>query len=119
MRLEIHWIRIPYQLLGATNLNNGVIDLDDMVYVPKELVSDDQKFRKFDILITMSSGSKAHVGKNAFYYFDKNISFGAFCSKLSINQKIRFYINSYIKSESFKKYVSNVCLGTNIYNLTK
>ncbi|MBI5950930.1 MAG: restriction endonuclease subunit S [Chloroflexi bacterium] len=105
-------------ILRATNITNGVIDLNDMVYVPKEVVSEEQFLNKFDVLITMSSGSKAHVGKNAFYYFDQRVSFGAFCSKLSVNKSMRFYVNTQMQSDSFKKYIANVGLGTNINNLT-
>lgn len=105
-------------ILRATNISNGVIDVNDMVYVPEELVSEDQVMEKFDVLITMSSGSKAHVGKNAFYYYDNKVSFGAFCSKLSANKNMRFYVNIHMQSDGFKKYISNVGLGTNINNLT-
>lgn len=105
-------------ILRATNISNGVIDVNDMVYVPEELVSEDQMMEKFDVLITMSSGSKAHVGKNAFYYYDNKVSFGAFCSKLSANKNMRFYVNIHMQSNRFKKYISNVGLGTNINNLT-
>jgi len=105
-------------ILRATNISNGVIDVNDMVYVPEELVSEDQMMEKFDVLITMSSGSKAHVGKNAFYYYDDKVSFGAFCSKLSANKSMRFYVNIHMQSDGFKKYISNVGLGTNINNLT-
>ncbi|HNB51252.1 MAG TPA: restriction endonuclease subunit S [Anaerolineales bacterium] len=105
-------------ILRATNINNGVIDLNDMVYVPEDLVSEDQMLEKYDVVITMSSGSKAHVGKNAFYYYDNKVSFGAFCSKLSFNKNLRFYVNVHMKSDSFKKYISNVGLGTSINNLT-
>lgn len=105
-------------ILRATNINNAVIDLHDMVYVPAELVAEDQILDKFDVLITMSSGSKAHVGKNAFYYFDKKVSFGAFCSRLSVKKNLRFYVNTHMQSDNFKKYIANVGLGTNINNLT-
>ncbi len=105
-------------ILRATNISNGVIDVNDMVYIPEELVSEDQMMEKFDVLITMSSGSKAHVGKNAFYYYDDKVSFGAFCSKLSANKSMRFYVNIHMQSDGFKKYISNVGLGTNINNLT-
>jgi type I restriction enzyme S subunit len=105
-------------ILRATNISNAVIDVNDMIYIPEELVSEDQMMEKFDVLITMSSGSKAHVGKNAFYYYDNKVSFGAFCSKLSANKNIRFYVNIHMQSDGFKKYISNVGLGTNINNLT-
>lgn len=105
-------------ILRATNINDSEIDLNDLVYVPANLVSSEQRLQKFDVMITMSSGSKAHIGKNAFYYFDKEISFGAFCSKISIHKDYNFYIFTHLQSKGFKKYITNVCLGTNINNLT-
>ncbi len=105
-------------ILRATNINNSTIDLDDMVYVPKHLVSENQKLDKFDIVITMSSGSKDHIGKNAFFYFDSEASYGAFCAKISVSKNILFYTNIFLHSTGFRQYISNVCLGTNINNLT-
>lgn len=105
-------------ILRATNINNNEIDLNEMVYLPQKLISESQKLQKFDVLITMSSGSKAHVGKNAFFYFDKEISFGAFCAKITFDKNIRFFMFTHMQSVDFKKYISNVCLGTSINNLT-
>jgi len=105
-------------ILRATNISNSEIDLNDMVYVPDNLVSEEQYLNMFDILITMSSGSKEHVGKNALYYFDRLVSYGAFCSKITVNKNALFYINIFMHSLNFKQYISNSCLGTNINNLT-
>ena len=58
-------------ILRATNISGNRIDLDDMVYVPKQNVSASQILNKYDILITMSSGSKDHIGKNGLYYYDE------------------------------------------------
>ncbi len=44
-------------ILRANNIN-GVINLDDLVYVPASLISDDQLLRAGDILFAMSSGSR-------------------------------------------------------------
>jgi len=104
-------------ILRATNISNSEIDLNNMVYVPKQLVTEKQILKRFDILLTMSSGSKDHIGKNAFYYFDEKVSFGAFCSKLEIELEYKFMIGIFLHSKEFKAYVSNVCLGTNINNL--
>jgi type I restriction enzyme S subunit len=105
-------------ILRATNINGNVIDLDNLVYVDKSLISENQKLQLFDIMITMSSGSKEHIGKNGLFCFDNaNVAFGAFCSKIEIDEKYKFYIYKYFQSEQFKNYVKNCCLGTNINNL--
>lgn len=104
-------------ILRATNISGNIIDLDDMVYVPKENVSEKQLLKKYEILMTMSSGSKNHIGKNAFFYFDKEISFGAFCAKLVPKKDFEFYLYSYTQSDFMFDTIRNECLGTNINNL--
>lgn len=104
-------------VLRATNITGNVLDLDNMVYVPKQNVSKIQLLNRFDILITMSSGSKEHIGKNGFYYFDKEVSFGAFCAKIVAKKDFRYYLYSYTQSEFMFATIKNECLGTNINNL--
>lgn len=105
-------------ILRATNISNSEIDLNDMVYIPKSLVLGDQYLNMFDILIVMSSGSKEHIGKNAFFYYESKIAYGAFCSKLKIQPLYKYFVNIFMHSDYFKKYINNYCLGTNINNLT-
>lgn len=104
-------------ILRATNVSGNVIDLNDMVYVPKENVSTIQVLNKYDILITMSSGSKDHIGKNGFFYYDKEVAFGAFCAKIVAKDEYRFYLYSYTQSDFMFTTIKNECLGTNINNL--
>lgn len=105
-------------ILRATNVNNGIVDLSDLVYVTENMPSEDQYLDKFDILVVMSSGSKAHVGKNALYCYDRKVAYGAFCSKVVPNPSSRFFVAVHMQSDPFKKYISNVCRGTSINNLT-
>ncbi len=104
-------------VLRATNITGNVLDLDNMVYVPRQNVSKIQLLNRLDILITMSSGSKEHIGKNGFYYFDKEVSFGAFCAKIVAKKDFRYYLYSYTQSEFMFATIKNECLGTNINNL--
>lgn len=104
-------------ILRATNLSGNVIDLNNMVYVPCSNVSEKQYLNKFEILITMSSGSKEHIGKNGFYYFDKKVAFGAFCAKLVAKKGLEFYLYNYTQSDFMFNTIKNECLGTNINNL--
>lgn len=104
-------------ILRATNISGNRIDLDDMVYVPKQNVSASQILNKYDILITMSSGSKDHIGKNGLYYYDEKASFGAFCAKIVAKAEYRFYLYSYTQSNFMFTTIKNECLGTNINNL--
>lgn len=104
-------------ILRATNITGNQIDLNGMVYVPSELVNEKQILNKFDILITMSSGSIDHIGKNGFYYFDETVSFGAFCAKFVPKQHYHFYLFNYTQSDFMSNTIKNECLGTNINNL--
>ena len=94
-----------------------MIDLNDMVYVPKQNVSTSQILNRYDILITMSSGSKEHIGKNGFFFYDKEASFGAFCAKIVAKKEYRFYLYSFTQSDFMFTTIKNECLGTNINNL--
>lgn len=104
-------------ILRATNISGNVIDLNEMVYVPKQNVSPSQILNKYDILITMSSGSKEHIGKNGFYFYEKEVSFGAFCAKIVAKAEYKFYLFSYTQSDFMFTTIKNECLGTNINNL--
>ncbi|CAK2555511.1 type I restriction enzyme, S subunit [Vibrio crassostreae] len=104
-------------ILRATNITGNKIDIDDMIYVSKEMVGEKQFLNKFDILITMSSGSINHIGKNGFYYFEERVAFGAFCAKLVAKQDYRYFLFGYTQSDYLKKSIQNECLGTNINNL--
>jgi type I restriction enzyme S subunit len=105
-------------VLRATNVTDRTIDIDNMVYLPADLVSDKQLMRKDDILIVMSSGSKNHIGKNAAYYFEDKVGFGAFCSKITPKASHKCFVKTCMQSDHFKGHIQNVCLGTNINNLT-
>lgn len=104
-------------ILRATNISGNIIDLNNMVYVPKINVSHSQILNKYDILITMSSGSKDHIGKNSFFYYDEEVSFGAFCAKIVAKDQFRFYLYSFTQSDFMFNTIKNECLGTNINNL--
>lgn len=104
-------------ILRATNISGNVIDLNNMVYVPVEFVSEKQILNQYDILMTMSSGSKEHIGKNGLYYYDEKVSFGVFCAKLVAKSNCKFYLYSYTQSDFIFQTIKNECLGTNINNL--
>jgi type I restriction enzyme S subunit len=104
-------------ILRATNISGNVVDLNNMVYVSKQNVSHAQLLNKYDILITMSSGSKEHIGKNGFFYYEREASFGAFCAKIVAHAEYRYYLYSFTQSDFMFTTIKNECLGTNINNL--
>lgn len=104
-------------VLRATNITGNVMDLNDLVYLPKEKINNKQIIKQNETLIVMSSGSKEHLGKNAINYYEEVIGFGAFCSKI-VPQKYSTYINTFLQSSEFKGYLLKQSMGTNINNLT-
>lgn len=109
--------KIP--LLRANNIGNG-INFDELIYVPKNLVRDDQIVRPGDILIAMSSGSKKLVGKAAALTTDFYGSFGAFCGLIRNKSDIfNPYLALYFLSPQYTSWVVSAGRGIGINNLGK
>ena len=90
----------------------------NVAYIPKSFVSEEQKINKGDIIITMSSGSKEHVGKCFMFQDDSAHTFGAFLSKFTPHENCRFMVYQFMLSDFFKVFVKSTCSGTGINNLT-
>lgn len=105
-------------LRGNNVSNNHIVYDSNTVYLDKSFVSEEQKINKYDIVMTMSSGSKEHVGKSAMFLFDSPHSYGAFCNKITPAKDCQFFLENYLHSEYFKKYIQITCSGTGINNLT-
>ena len=105
-------------LRGNNISNNHIVYDNNTVYLDKSFVSEEQKINKYDIVMTMSSGSKEHVGKSAMFLFDSPHSYGAFCNKITPAKDCQFFLENYLHSEYFKKYIQITCSGTGINNLT-
>jgi len=108
-------------ILRATNVQDGGLVLDsDLVFVPKELVSETQKLRVGDIVVATSSGSKHLVGKTAQVREAWEGSFGAFCAAIrptgDIDQR---YLGYFFETREYKDYISKKALGVNINNLRR
>jgi len=104
-------------ILRANNIVEGRIDFSDLVFVPATLASDEQHLAAGDIVITMSSGSKNHVGKVALYKASMEMAFGAFCAKLSPIDVLPEYLLYILRSNSFRKHIEQLSKGTNINNI--
>ena len=106
------------RLLKSNNIQSGQINYEQPVILPKSFASDEQWLSKGSVFITMSSGSKAHMGKTAIVYNDIPHVFGAFCAKISIIPDYKCFISTYLRSEYFRAYIENVTLGTSINNIS-
>jgi type I restriction enzyme S subunit len=102
-------------LLRANNIQ-ATINLDDLVYVPRQLVSDDQRLRKGDYLVCLASGSKKLVGKAAPFTSDLACSFGAFCGVIRPISELDF-LSIYLSSPLYRDTVSAASAGIGINNL--
>lgn len=106
-------------ILRANNIN-GVLNFDDLIYVPAELIKEEQFIKKEDIIFAMSSGSMHLVGKSAQAKSDFDGSYGAFCSLLRLTSNIqKKYISYFFKSNNFRQLVNKIAKGTNINNLKR
>ncbi len=105
-------------LRGNNIQNNRLVYDTNVAYVPCSLVSKEQQIRAHDIILTMSSGSKEHIGKCTMFQYDSPHTYGAFLTKFTPDSdKVGFVYLSMI-SDFFKKKIQAICNGTGINNLT-
>lgn len=106
-------------VLRGNNIQNNRLVYDaNVAYVPCSLVSKEQQIRAHDIILTMSSGSKEHIGKCTMFQYDSPHTYGAFLTKFTPDSdKVGFVYLSMI-SDFFKKKIKAICNGTGINNLT-
>lgn len=109
--------RVP--VLRAGNLrNDGRVDTSDLVWVPKNRVSDRQRLQPGDVIVATSSGSLDVVGKAARYEGDLQLSFGAFCKVMRPAPGVdKSYFGHYFQTASYRRIVSSLAAGANINNL--
>ena len=105
-------------LLRANNIDEGKINFDDVVFIDRKKVSNEQLLQKGDILICASSGSKNLVGKAAMINFDQKVTFGAFCK---VVRPYCFqdadYLSMFFQSPIYRREISSASIGANINNI--
>ncbi|MBA8733536.1 restriction endonuclease subunit S [Chromobacterium violaceum] len=105
-------------VLRANNIQGNRIFLDDLVYVQNSNINPTQFLKINDIVIAMSSGSLSVVGKSAQVKEGMQASFGAFCGVLRPTSVIEpRYLGLFLKSDIYRKSISNLARGSNINNL--
>lgn len=95
--------------------NNNLVLENDLVFINKECPSE-LILKNGDIVICMSNGSKALVGKNAEFkgYNDKPITIGAFCSFFRAKNDFSKFL---LRTEDYEKFIAFSIGGGNINNL--
>lgn len=105
-------------LRGNNIQNNRLVYDNNVAYVPHSFITKEQQIRAHDIILTMSSGSKEHIGKCTMFQYDSPHTYGAFLTKFTPDiDKVGFVYLSMI-SDFFKKKIKAICNGTGINNLT-
>jgi len=107
-------------VLRANNINkNFQIVYKDLIYLPEEIIREDQFLQEGDILIAASSGSVKVVGRGARFSGKLRCSFGAFCKVIRpVSQKVLSgYIAHYFQSLRYRREIANLAIGANILNI--
>lgn len=110
------------KILRANNitLSTNEINLDDVRYIRADFpVSDEQKLKTGDILMSAASGSKEHVGKVAYIADGTDFYFGSFMMVLRADtSKVNpQYLFEFLASKIFRSLLFRILGGTNINNL--
>lgn len=106
-------------LLRGHNIQSE-INLENLVYVPRSVVSDDQILAAGDIVIAMSSGSSDLVGKAAQYGELSEVSFGAFCGVIRPSiEPIQPFLAFFCRTPFYRNQTQKGGKGIGIQNLSK
>ena len=106
-------------ILRANNIN-AQLNYEDLVYVQRERVKDEQFVKALDIVIAMSSGSKHLVGKAAQAHRDFEGGFGTFCGLVRVFPQVdRKFIGLFFQSPGYRNGISHLSIGININNLRR
>ncbi len=104
-------------ILRANNINTQ-LNYENLVYVPREKVKDEQFVKALDIVIAMSSGSKHLVGKAAQAHQDFEGGFGTFCGLVRVSKDVnQKFIGLFFQSPIYRNEISRLSIGININNL--
>ena len=110
------------QVLTSDNITiDGKFELRKIININPSVVFDtNKKLRKNDIFITLSSGSKKHVGKVAFINEDTDYYAGGFMGIIRITGKslLPKYLFTLLNSSKYRKIIQNESSGSNINNLS-
>jgi len=109
------------KILRANNITlaTNELNFDDVRNIKADFpVSEEQRLKKGDILMSAASGSKEHVGKVAYIAEDTEYYFGSFMMVLRANEKVNpQYLFEFLSSKIFRGLLFRILGGTNINNL--
>lgn len=107
-------------VLRATNFDESGINDDNLVYVAAARVESQQRLRRNDVLVTMSTGSLRAIGKSCVIHRDYDSAFGGFLAV--IRAKANFggatFLDLVLTSGEVRNYWRASARGTSIRNLS-
>ncbi|WP_080762191.1 restriction endonuclease subunit S [Chromobacterium violaceum] len=110
------------RLLRSNNVQEAVIVTTDIQFVDAACVAERQILQAGDVLICMANGSKALVGKAAYFDIDDGheYTFGAFMGAFRVihelaDRSFSFYL---FQTNQYRNYINNLLAGSSINNLT-
>jgi type I restriction enzyme, S subunit len=110
------------RLLRSNNIQDASVRAEDVQFVHRERVSEQQVLRSLDIVICMANGSKFLVGKAALFQNTDHhtYTFGAFmgCFRVSASVAHAQFVSVLFQTARYRRYISNLLAGSSINNLT-
>jgi type I restriction enzyme, S subunit len=107
-------------LLRSTNIQGGRLDFESIQIVPNYLVKTAQEVREADLVVCMSNGSRALVGKAARFNgeYGLPLTVGAFCSVFHPKNGIDSgFLHHVFQGEQFRRSIDIILSGSAINNL--
>lgn len=108
-------------VLRSTNIDlcKNALVLDELKYINDGIdIPNEKRVKKGSLLICVSNGSKAHLGKVAYIDKDYGYAFGGFMGLLSPQESIDgLYMHYALCTPSYKDYIKSLSDGANINNL--
>lgn len=106
-------------VLRAGNIQNRLVTDDDLVWIPSDLVAQDQYLRLGDVVVCTSSGSASIVGKSAILDHEFHGTWGAFNAVIRSNTELLLphFLNYWLRSPDFNAWKARQVQGANIKNI--
>lgn len=106
-------------VLRAGNIQERLITNQDLVWIPKRLVSDEQVLQRGDVVVCTSSGSSHLVGKAALLDHEFYGTFGAFNAVMRCDPSVLLpeYLHFWLMSPLFDRWRSRLVAGASIQNI--
>ncbi|MBT7260265.1 MAG: hypothetical protein HN888_04000, partial [Desulfobacula sp.] len=105
-------------VIKANNITENGFDDNNLIYIHKKNIKDEQYIQKGDLVLAASSGSKKIIGKNIHFEENYKGSFGAFCKLVrpskAINSK---YLKHFFRTPYYRTTIEKLVQGANINNL--